>query len=241
MIVHKPAWYNKQTDTRKRKVEQLADQWDTLPIGQRVIRLKYPTYTFDGLKKLFELDKMQSNEIEAVKASLVNKYCADNQITRSVFMERYELAVDMESLPLVGTVAAFSILLQKDIEDKHKKLGDKVREAFEQHAQQVSPEQLQMGQLHSVVVNTEELMDAAPIAQAEIAKFIIALEPLAVYCRDEIPMYVFKQMAIATNVVGLNEFFIAFVTDRGSLSIYSPRIVLASLGRHYLVEVASWR
>jgi hypothetical protein len=239
MIVHKPAWYNKQNEQRKRKVEQLANHWESIPAGQRIVHLEYPTYTFDGLKNIFKLEKMQNNEIEAVKAGLISKYCTENQISRSVFMERYELSTDMESLPLVGVVAAFSILLQKDIEDKHKQIGEKVREAFEQQVQHVSPDQ--MGQLHSVVVDTKELMDAAPIAQAEIAKFIIALEPLSIYCRDKIPMYAFKQMAIATSIVGLTEFFVAFVTDRGSLSIYSTRIILASLGRHYLVEIASWR
>lgn len=213
--------------------------WDTMPQGQRVFRLGYSVFTFDGLKDLFNFNNVQDQLVSNVEQKLISRFCAENNITVSQFKENYDVENDLNTNSEVGKIGVFKISLDSDVEEAVDKIKQSIKEKYDQAARSAEE------QGHPVTAirldHSEFSLNNEPLMEHDVVKLMVTLEPIQVYCRDLIPDYVIRQIDFARTNIGLQDFMVAFVSVRNGLALYSPRTVMASLGRHYLVEIASWR
>ena len=232
MRVKKRATVLKEIAAKQEIIAQLS-QSDLRRIltGQLCLLLNFSIMTFQGLRDEFNFDDVCKSYYQSITDNFRKEYCERSRMSEAHFNETFQIDFDQRH----DGVHIFKIMTDEDTHSAAQDIADRVAEAIE------TSSGVEAGSRSPMMIVKAVPEGAMPVASKSVSRMVFALEPVVLYCRDFIPRHVIEMMEFADKHLKLESYYVAFITQEDSLSLWSHRTLVGKLGPHYFIELGSWR
>jgi hypothetical protein len=231
MKVKKRATLLKELTNKRDTIAQIGNEARRVPTGQLCLLLEYDIMTFQGLRDEFNFDDVSKRYYQNVVDDFRKEYCALNEMSESRFNETFQIDFDSRR----DGVHIFKIMTDEDEQSAVKDVAERIAEAIE------ASTGAEVSHRAPMMIVKAMPEGAAPVMSKPISRMAFALEPISVYCRDIIPKHLIESLEFADKHLKLDSYYVAFITQEDSLSLWSPRMLVGKLGPHYFVDLGAWR